>query len=81
LVDAFEHDMSRILHLLTQIAEIFLHQMCGWWLVHATVSIILTYSVNIGLVEKPISTYMPLTLARLCGEWQLVSGANYSRYE
>ncbi len=24
---------------------------------------------------------MSLTLARLCGEWQLVSGANYSRYE
>ncbi len=25
---------------------------------------------------KPISTYMSLTLARLCGEWRLVSG-NY----
>ncbi len=37
--------------------------------------------VNIGLGEWPISTYMSLTLARLCGEWQLVSGANYSRYE
>jgi hypothetical protein len=24
---------------------------------------------------------MSLTLARLCGEWQLVSGANYSRYK
>ena len=24
---------------------------------------------------------MSLTLARLCGEWRLVSGANYSRYE
>ncbi len=25
---------------------------------------------------KPVSTYMSLTLARLCGEWQLLSG-NY----
>ncbi len=38
---------------------------------------------------KPTSTYMSLTLARLCGEWQLVSKnyeawsgkSNYSRYE
>jgi hypothetical protein len=28
---------------------------------------------------KPISTYMSLTLARLCGEWQLVSGNHESR--
>jgi hypothetical protein len=38
-------------------------------------------NVDIGLGEWPISTYMSLTLARLCAEWQLVSGANYSRYE
>ncbi len=45
--------------------------------------------VDIGLVEKP-STYMSLTLARLCGEWRLVSRkyeevrsgkTKYSRYE
>jgi hypothetical protein len=28
---------------------------------------------------KPISTYMSLTLARLCGEWRLVGG-NYEAW-
>jgi hypothetical protein len=45
--------------------------------------------VDLGLVESPFSTYMSSTLARLCGEWQLVSKnyeawsgkTNYSRYE
>jgi hypothetical protein len=37
--------------------------------------------VNIGLVESPFQHTMSLTLARLCGEWRLVSGANYSSYE
>ncbi len=35
---------------------------------------LLLYHVDIGLVH--CSTHMSLTLARLCGEWRLVSG-NY----
>ncbi len=40
----------------------------------AAVAAVAAAAVDIGLVHH--STHMSLTLARLCGEWQLVSG-NY----